>query len=111
MKRTLIAGFVLLLLGACVEAQQGGTLSGVVTDSRKMGIPGVRVRVIQEKPFAVLYAKTDSRGRFKLENLAPGHYRIRLLDWHDEGGESQFTVVPGVTVRRNFVFPGMFGDL
>ena len=39
------------------------------------------------------YALTDAQGRFKLDNLPPGQYTVRL--WHERLGESTKTVTVG----------------
>jgi plastocyanin len=48
--------------------------------------------VVARHPFYVI---TDARGRFRLDNVPPGQYTLRL--WHERLGEASRTVTVGTT--------------
>jgi len=78
----ILLSFILALQG--IPVQQGGTVSGVLRDSRGMPLAGVRMAAVArgdviENAAAASMAgitETDEQGRFTLENIPPGRYVI-----------------------------------
>ena len=70
MKRFLV--IFLLAFSALQASGAGFRLTGRVTDVREEPVPGAVVRLDDD----YLWAVTDSRGRFTLENVQAGEYRV-----------------------------------
>jgi len=76
---------ILLLQGIPLPPNQGGTVTGVLTNEASRPAAGVRVAVM-EQPLnpsdvagaaaLVSIAESDDTGRFRLENVPPGRYYI-----------------------------------
>jgi hypothetical protein len=81
-----MSGILLALILALqgIPVQQGGTVTGVLRDSRGMPVGGVRMAAVTrgdviENTAAGSMAgitETDAQGRFMLENIPPGKYVI-----------------------------------
>jgi protocatechuate 3,4-dioxygenase beta subunit len=74
--------FSLMIVLQGIPVQQGGTVSGILRDSRGMPVAGVRMAAVArgdplEKagPMSGI-TETDTQGRFTLENIPPGRYVI-----------------------------------
>ncbi|MCF7804135.1 MAG: TonB-dependent receptor [Candidatus Marinimicrobia bacterium] len=75
MKRlTLIAG-VLLLFASFTQAQQGGRITGQVTDA-KTGDPLPGVNIIVRGTY--YGAATDEKGQYQILNISPGNYELQV---------------------------------
>lgn len=75
MRRLLMAAALLLLVASVAAAQiGGGSISGTVTDDQGAVLPGVTVTVTGSDRTAT--AATDSAGKFRFLNLAPGSYAV-----------------------------------
>jgi len=61
-------------------------LSGTITDPSGAVIPGATVTATNSRGVLVGSATTDSRGQYRMEDLAPGNYRIEA---QARGFESQ----------------------
>jgi hypothetical protein len=81
----LLLSSLLALQGIPVQAQQAGTVSGVLKDSAGKPLPGIRMAAIarpQSLEEAVTsaamssLAETDEQGRYTLESVPPGRYYI-----------------------------------
>jgi hypothetical protein len=57
-------------------ATSGSTLSGTITDPSGAVIPGATLTATNSNGALVGSATTDSRGQYRMEDLAPGNYRI-----------------------------------
>jgi hypothetical protein len=58
-------------------ATPGSTLSGTITDPTGAVIPGATLTATNSNGALVGSATTDSRGQYRMEDLAPGSYRIK----------------------------------
>ncbi len=64
------------MLPAVSLAQTAGTVTGVVRDSSGGAIPGATVRVINEANGPAQETVSDAEGRYRVDDLAPGQYRL-----------------------------------
>jgi hypothetical protein len=67
-----------LLLSATLVAQQNATVQGTVVDESKGVMPGVVVTASEISTGRQSLAVTEADGRYRLENLPPGKYTIRI---------------------------------
>ena len=67
-----------LLLSATLAAQQNATMQGTVIDESKGVMPGVVVTATEISTGRQSVAVTEADGRYRLENLPPGKYTIRV---------------------------------
>jgi Carboxypeptidase regulatory-like domain len=58
-------------------ATSGSTLSGTITDPSGAVIPGATLTATNSNDVVVGSATTDSHGKYRIEDLAPGGYRIK----------------------------------
>jgi len=79
-KMRLNLNFLVLLVCAFMSHAQdlGGSLIGVVEDSRGFRLTSARVRVRSEAPFAERTIESDNRGEFRIDDLRPGEYQIAV---------------------------------
>ena len=72
--------FAALLLAAATPtvslAQTAGAVTGIVRDSLGGAIPGATIRVVNEGTGAAQEAISDAQGSYRVEDLAPGQYRV-----------------------------------
>jgi hypothetical protein len=91
------AEFVLLLEPIDgLEARRRGQVTGVVTDERRSGLPGVTVSVVERE---ALRGSTDSEGQFVLPAMAPGLWTIRFTSGEGASEETKIVVQPGRPTR------------
>src|SRR5436309_3388355 len=77
MRRSLIAGFTWLLLGAPLVAQTLGTITGEVRDSTGLVVPGVTVTVVNTATNATRTTLSNTVGLFDFPALQPGTYTVK----------------------------------
>jgi len=80
-----LIALILFLQGIPVLPNQGGTVTGILKSADGMPVAGVRVTAVA-RPESVAdvaraakmasLAETDQTGRYRLENIPPGHYHI-----------------------------------
>ena len=75
-----------LKLSSHPAATTAPALSGTITDPSGAVIPGATVTATNSRGVLVGSATTDSRGQYRMEDLAPGNYRIEA---QARGFESQ----------------------
>jgi iron complex outermembrane recepter protein len=74
------------LMPAVGLAQTAGTVAGVVRDSLGGAIPGATVRVVNEATGVAQEAVSDAEGRYRVDDLVPGPYRVEAtLDGFESG--------------------------
>ncbi len=80
MLRRLISGLVVcaLALSATLVAQQNATVQGVVVDESQGAVPGTTVTAIEVTTGRQSFEVTRENGRYRLENLPPGRYKLRI---------------------------------
>jgi carboxypeptidase family protein len=80
MKAKIYSAFILLSLAAITISAQSptATLSGVVRDEQKGGIPGAAVKIRHIATGKTRTISTDNAGRYSFTNLAPGTYEMRV---------------------------------
>ena len=85
---------------------KGGSISGSITDDRAKPLAGVYVVAYPTERTALpAYARSDAGGKFALEGLATGKYRIAfgdreqkyLLQWHDGKTNPEEAAIIAVT--------------
>ncbi|HTV16573.1 MAG TPA: carboxypeptidase regulatory-like domain-containing protein [Acidobacteriaceae bacterium] len=72
----ILAGILLLALGALAYGQQSVGLTGSVTDITGAVIPGATVSARPAAGGSPVVATTDGAGEFQLTGLTPGDYRV-----------------------------------
>ena len=85
-----VSSFAAVLFAALMPAvglaQTAGTVAGVVRDSLGGAIPGATVRVINEATGVAQEAVSDAEGRYRVDDLVPGPYRVEAtLDGFESG--------------------------
>ena len=76
-KAFMVAAVLLAAMVPAVgEAQTGGSITGVVRDSLGGAIPGATIRVINEATATAQEAFSDAQGVYRVDDLAPGQYRV-----------------------------------
>jgi hypothetical protein len=67
-----------LLLSVPLAAQQNATVQGTVVDESKAVMPGVTVTATEISTGRQSMAVTEVDGRYRIESLPPGKYKIRI---------------------------------
>jgi hypothetical protein len=69
---------LIVLLGAAVVHAQsrGGTLRGVVQDAKGFRLVSAQIAIRMEGPDSERAVTTDERGEFRMDDVAPGDYRV-----------------------------------
>jgi hypothetical protein len=80
-----LLSLLFLLQGIPIQAQQGGTVTGMLRDAAGKPVSGVRVAAVavpqspadaQTSTAMGAIAETDANGQYRLENVPPGRYYI-----------------------------------
>ena len=80
-KRIICLCFVLIIV-ACItlaedETTNGGTIIGIIQDTKQNPIEGVDVKIVGADGI-VFTTKTDVDGKYKQSNIPPGYYRVNF---------------------------------
>lgn len=108
--RVMAALFGLLALFESAAAQTAVSVTGTVRDQDQAVVVGARVRALNVAGGRVVNARTDAGGKYHLDGLRPGEYRLsvssdgfatatlRVVLRADETATQDFTLVPGGVV-------------
>lgn len=66
--------FLSVLLSSSLQAQTRGSLKGMVTDEQNKAIPGATIVLEPDHKVAI----ADKKGEFKLQQLYPGTYQLKI---------------------------------
>ena len=72
----MLATVALAIPAPCLAQSERGSITGVVEDTTKAGIPGVSVHVINTATNAATTVVSSESGAYSAANLPPGTYRI-----------------------------------
>src|SRR2546428_2932179 len=75
---SLLFAFSFLSLNIVSSQSQPGTINGTVKDPNGAVVAGAQVAIRNEATGETRDAVTDDQGRFKIEGLAPGGYKIKI---------------------------------
>jgi TonB-dependent receptor len=93
---------VVLLFVAGAEAQNVGSVTGTVTDSRLgTALPGAQVRLVGTR----LTAITGSRGFYRIADVPPGEYEVKASYLGFDPASTKVTVVAGETATADLQLP------
>jgi len=97
-------GFIGVMLFVAGASAASPVLQGIVKDATGHPIQGADVRIEATNTRGLLTTvKTDVNGRYRLEGLAAGNYRVTLVvDGAVKGSINNTTLGPGESTRLNF---------
>ncbi|MBN1485028.1 MAG: carboxypeptidase regulatory-like domain-containing protein [Chloroflexia bacterium] len=100
MKERWAFGIILLLLlgGGCVGSQDSGTISGRVLDAHE-GSPIASANVSTKPPTSSV--TTDADGRYSIQKVPPGNYRVSASKAGYADADIEITVVRGSTTTAD----------
>lgn len=91
----LALGFLALAIpSAQIEAQEGGTITGVVQDAGGQGMWGVQISLSETR----LGGLSDTQGRYRITGIPAGEYTVQMQMLGYETVTRDVTVVSGETV-------------
>jgi hypothetical protein len=91
------ANGALVVQGRALKELSGSSLSGTVTDPTGAVIPGAAISVTDSAAHTVSTVKTDGDGRYVVDGLAPGAYRVEA---QAPGFNKQVLAAVAVTASR-----------
>ena len=106
-------GLLALLLFPLLAAAQPapGTLTGLVTDTSGLAIPGATVRIANEATPEATEIVTDIEGRYRSAALAPGRYRVEVaLDGFDTTSQAVVLAAAQAAVADVTLSPARFTE-
>jgi len=87
----------LVVHGSALKELPGSSLSGTVTDPTGAVIPGAAISVMDSAAHTLRTVKTDDDGRYVVDGLAPGTYRVEV---QAHGFNKQVLAAVAVTASR-----------
>ena len=98
----LLAVMTVALPAATAAQSERGSITGVIEDATKAGLPGVIVKVINTATNATTEVVSSSAGVYNAINLPPGTYRIEAsLQGFQSAGVDGVRLAAGSTQRIN----------
>ncbi len=98
----LLAVMTLALPAASAAQTERGSITGVIEDATKAGLPGVIVKVINTATNATIEVVSSSAGVYSATNLPPGTYRIEAsLQGFQTAGVDGVRLTAGASQRIN----------
>src|SRR6185369_12345200 len=97
-------GFIGIMLFVASASAASSVLQGIVKDAKGHPIQGADIRIEEAKTGRLLTTvKTNVNGRYSLEGLAAGNYRVTLVvNGAVKGAINNATVEPGESTHLNF---------
>ena len=74
MKKYLLFLLLIFFSSQVYSQEKFGSISGIVTDSGKIPLDGVILKLVG----TYLGGLSDSEGKFKIEDISPGNYTLRV---------------------------------
>jgi len=102
--KSIVIGFIGVMLFAATAAADNSVLEGVVKDAKGHPIQGADVQIGAKNGGSVpTTVKTDQNGRYTSKGLAPGTYRVTLVVNGDvKTSINNTTLEPDESTRLNF---------
>src|SRR5207237_10371140 len=99
-------GFIVVMLFVASASATSSVLQGIVKDAKGHPIQGADIRIEARNTGRLLTtAKTNVNGRYSLEGLAAGHYRVTLVvNGAVKGSINNTTLEQGELAHLNFEF-------
>ena len=95
MRKVLMFVFAMCLslfaVGAMAQTQTTGSIEGTVTDPQGNAVPGVTVKVTSPNLISAQSAVTDDNGNYRILNLPPGRYQVKVEANDASKGFAEFT--------------------
>src|SRR5882724_11526871 len=97
-------GFIGVMLFIASASAASSVLQGIVKDANGHSIQGADIRIEATNTGRLLTTvKTDVNGRYSLESLAPGNYRVTLVvNGAVKASINNTTLEPGESTHLNF---------
>ena len=97
-------GFIGVMLFVATASAASSVLQGIVKDAKGHSIQGADIRIEATKTGRLLTTvKTNVDGRYSLEGLAPGKYRVTLVvTGAVKASINNTTLAPGQSTQLNF---------
>jgi hypothetical protein len=98
--RLSVATAMLVLVASVALAQDKGSISGTLLDLNHAGLQAAKVEVVGSRHLSTV---TDRTGRFVINGLDPGRYKLRLASPGFKTKDLDVTVEPGHETSLNEV--------
>ena len=102
--KSILIGFIAVLLFVATASAANSVLQGIVKDAKGHPIQGADIRIEETNTGTLLTTvKTNANGRYSLEGLAAGNYRVTLVvNGAVKTSINNATLEPGESTQLNF---------
>ena len=102
--KSILIGFIGVVLFVASASAASSVLQGIAKDAKGHPIKGADIRIEETKTGRLLtIVKTNVNGRYSLEGLAPGNYRVTLVvNGAVKTSINNATLEPGESTQLNF---------